>query len=55
MQDYRQMYQIMLTATEQAIDILTAAQMECEEIYNENLPPELELIFLPDVHRDNND
>ena len=33
MQDYKKMYLKMMDATEREIDILIAAQQECEEIY----------------------
>ncbi len=33
MPDYQEMYLKMLKASEQAINILIAAQQECEEIY----------------------
>ncbi|MBQ6946940.1 MAG: hypothetical protein IJN42_02740 [Clostridia bacterium] len=33
MADYRQMYYIMMNATEQAINILIDAQRQCEELY----------------------
>ena len=31
--DYKKMYHIMMNAAEKAINILIAAQQECEEIY----------------------
>ena len=35
MADYRQMYMKLMDATESAMDILIAAQRQCEEIYIE--------------------
>lgn len=33
MEDYKQMYYIMMNAAEQAINILIDAQRQCEELY----------------------
>jgi len=42
--DYREMYFKMLRASEEAIDILIAAQQEAEEIYMSSPEPELKVI-----------
>ena len=36
--DYRKMYLTLLHATEQAMELLIAAQQKCEEIYIETAP-----------------
>lgn len=45
MPDYKKMYGELFRATENAIDILIAAQRECEEMYLN--APEPELKFVP--------
>ncbi len=39
MADYKQMYMKLMEATENAMDILIAAQRQCEEIYIETEDP----------------
>lgn len=39
MADYKQMYMKLMDATENAMDILIAAQRQCEEIYIETEDP----------------
>ena len=39
--DYKEMYQKMMRASEQAIRILVEAQRECEELYLSQLEPQL--------------
>lgn len=39
MADYKQMYMKLMDATEKAMDILIAAQRQCEEIYIETEAP----------------
>ena len=39
MADYKQMYMKLMDATESAVDILIAAQRQCEEIYIETEDP----------------
>ena len=39
MPDYKQMYMKLMDATENAMDILIAAQRQCEEIYIEAEDP----------------
>lgn len=39
MADYKQMYMKLMDATEKAMDILIAAQRQCEEIYIETEDP----------------
>ena len=39
MADYMQMYMKLMEATEKAMDILIAAQRQCEEIYIETEDP----------------
>ncbi len=47
MSDYKEMYLKMFRASEQALDILIAAQRECEEYYIFSLEPELTVVPLP--------
>lgn len=49
MVDYKKLYLKMLNASEDAIQILIAAQRECEEIIisDEDIPPEQKIIQLP--------
>ena len=44
MPDYKEMYETLFRATEQAINTLIRAQQECEELYLN--APEAELILL---------
>lgn len=44
MPDYKEMYLTMVRASEKAINILTAAQRECEELYLSS--PEAEITVL---------
>lgn len=44
MPDYKEMYLTMVRASEKAINILTAAQRECEELYLSS--PETEITVL---------
>jgi len=46
MMDYKKMYLKMLKASEQAVDILIAAQQECEELYISSPETELTVITL---------
>ena len=47
--DYKKLYLKMFNASEDAIQILIAAQRECEEIImsDEEIPPEQNMILLP--------
>lgn len=47
MPDYKEMYRKMVLASEAAINILIAAQRECEELYIDS--PDPEISFLPRV------
>ncbi|MEL7608947.1 MAG: hypothetical protein AAGU74_05535 [Bacillota bacterium] len=47
MSDYKQMYLKMMIASEQAINILIAAQTECEEIYVSSPESALQAVALP--------
>ena len=47
MADYEKMYLKMLQATEQAVRILIAAQLECEELFVSSPEPELKVVKLP--------
>lgn len=47
MPDYKEMYLKMFRAFEQALDILIAAQQECEEHYISSSEPELRVVALP--------
>jgi hypothetical protein len=44
MPDYKEMYLKMFWASEQAINILIAAQQECEELYMSSRQPEFQVI-----------
>ena len=44
MPDYKQMYLIMIQASEEAINLLIKAQQECEELYLSAREPELTLL-----------
>ena len=44
MPDYKQMYLIMIQASEEAINLLITAQQECEELYLSAREPELTLL-----------
>ncbi|HPE15432.1 MAG TPA: hypothetical protein PK597_00590 [Oscillospiraceae bacterium] len=44
MPDYKEMYLTMVRETERAIDILTAAQRHCEELYIHAEEPKLTLL-----------
>ncbi len=46
MPDYKKMYLIMFRASEQAVNILIAAQQECEELYISSPKPEFQVIPL---------
>lgn len=47
MQDFKKMYLTMFQASERAVDILIAAQQECEERYISSPEPELTAVPLP--------
>ena len=44
MPDYKKMYLTLFNATEEAINILEAAQLECEELYISDEGPEITLL-----------
>lgn len=44
MPDYKKMYEKLFQATESAINILIAAQRECEEMYVNAPKPELKFV-----------
>lgn len=46
MPDYKEMYLKMLQASEQAVNILIAAQQECEELYISAPQPKFQTISL---------
>ena len=48
MADYREIYLTMMRATEQAIQILIAAQQKCEELYLSIPEPELHIVESPE-------
>lgn len=50
MPDYKEMYFSLFRATEKAINLLIAAQQECEELYLS--APEPELLVLPSQESD---
>ena len=47
MPDYKEMYLKLFRASEEAVDLLIAAQRECEEMYISSPEPELKIISLP--------
>jgi hypothetical protein len=50
MPDYKKMYLKMVQASEQAANILIAAQQECEELYISSYEPNFEEIALMPEH-----
>lgn len=44
MPDYKEMYLTMVRASEKAINILIAAQRECEELYLSSPEPEITIL-----------
>ena len=46
MPDYKEMYLKLFRASEEAVNILIAAQQECEELYISSPEPELHVIPL---------
>jgi len=47
MPDYKEMYLKLFRASEEAVNLLIAAQRECEEIYMNAPDPELKILTLP--------
>lgn len=47
MPDYKQMYLKMFRASEKALNLMIAAQRECEELYTADLSPELRSVRFP--------
>ncbi len=47
MPDYKKLYLEMFRAAEQAVNILMAAQQECEALYISSPEPEFQVIPLP--------
>ena len=48
MPNYGEMYLKMFRASEKAINLIIAAQQECEALYIDETPPALQLRILPD-------
>ena len=48
MPDYKEMYLKLFRASEDAVNLLIAAQRECEELYLSSPEPELKVIPLPE-------
>ncbi|MEA4895941.1 MAG: hypothetical protein VB064_11880 [Oscillospiraceae bacterium] len=48
MPDYKEMYLKLFRASEEAVNVLIAAQRECEELYVSAPEPELKVITLPE-------
>ncbi|MDD4511475.1 MAG: hypothetical protein PHY23_11290 [Oscillospiraceae bacterium] len=46
MPDYKEMYLKLFRASEEAVNVLIAAQRECEELYISSPEPELKVITL---------
>lgn len=51
MENYKQMFRTLFQAVEQTIDILIAAQQECEELYVSSAEHQLNVIPLPEKKR----
>ena len=47
MPDYKEMYLKLFRASEEAVNLLIAAQRECEELYVNAPEPELKVITMP--------
>ena len=47
MADYKAMYLALFRASEEAVDLLIAAQRPCEELYPSSPDPELRILELP--------
>ena len=45
MPDYKKMYLTLVKATEEAVDLLVAAQRECEELYISSEEPQITLLL----------
>jgi hypothetical protein len=52
MPDYKEMYLKMFRASEEAVNLLIAAQRECEELYISSPEPELKIIELSERKED---
>jgi hypothetical protein len=48
MPDYKEMYLKLFRASEEAVNLLIAAQRECEELYMNAPDPELKILTLPE-------
>jgi len=48
MPDYKEMYLKLFRASEEAVNVLIAAQRECEELYVSAPEPELKIITQPE-------
>lgn len=55
MPDYQGMYLKMVRASEEAVNILIAAQQECEEMYISQPGPELKVVPLPSEKKKSKD
>ena len=55
MPDYKEMYLKLFRASEEAANILIAAQQGCEELYLSLPEPELKVIPLPEQMQDENE
>lgn len=55
MPDYKEMYMKLFRASEKAVNILIAAQQECEELYISSPEPELNVIPLPSEKKKSED
>lgn len=47
MPDYKEMYLKLFRASEEAVNLLIAAQRECEELYVNAPEPELKVLTIP--------
>lgn len=52
MPDYKEMYLKLFRASEEAVNLLIAAQRECEELYVNAPEPELKVLTIPGNDRE---
>ena len=55
MPDYKEMYLKMFRVSEKAVNILIAAQQECEELYISQPEPKLKVVPLPSEKKKSED
>lgn len=55
MPDYKEMYIKMFRASERALDIIIAAQQECEKLYAANSSPKLKVVSFSEKNHQTTD